>query len=327
MSSPQSNNLPEAMNQPYLEQQVYRLSSNFELHKYFNLLTGYDMYLPALIICYVLFAIKLGPWFMKDRQAFDLRIAMRIYNFVNALINLGILMYGMYLTNFGVSFFTCEAINETYSAHICDLLLCSRIIDFLDTVFFVLRKKFNQISPLHVTHHALVPLAIYLSSVDGIFVYSGFLGFINSIVHVCMYGYYFMATFPNFGQIIWWKSYITMIQIVQFVISIIYYGASFFILPMKCGPVSLMPTLVNLFLSVTFLIMFISFYTKTYMASSKYVNDNGFDSKTNNAKSKGKSRIQSKIHEKSKKANCNNNDNNNNNTTGNQRVVDKLKAN
>lgn len=29
-----------------------------------------------------------------------------------------------------------------------------KIIDLLDTVFFVLRKKYNQISFLHVYHHA-----------------------------------------------------------------------------------------------------------------------------------------------------------------------------
>lgn len=36
-----------------------------------------------------------------------------------------------------------------------------KVIDLMDTVFFVLRKKFNQVSFLHMYHHAAMVVATY----------------------------------------------------------------------------------------------------------------------------------------------------------------------
>jgi elongation of very long chain fatty acids protein 4 len=33
----------------------------------------------------------------------------------------------------------------------------SKGVEYLDTVFFILRKKFNQVSFLHVYHHSIMP--------------------------------------------------------------------------------------------------------------------------------------------------------------------------
>ena len=45
------------------------------------------------------------------------------------------------------------------------------------------------------------------------------LGFLNSAVHVVMYSYYALAALgPRVQKHLWWKRYITMIQLVQFVI-------------------------------------------------------------------------------------------------------------
>ena len=38
----------------------------------------------------------------------------------------------------------------------------SKYIELLDTVFFMLRKKFNQISFLHVYHHSTMPINWWL---------------------------------------------------------------------------------------------------------------------------------------------------------------------
>lgn len=289
----------------YVKQRMNLLPNNFTFNRYFNIFTGYDMYLPPVILAYLLFATKLGPWYMKDKKPLDLRNPMRIYNFGNMLINASLVLYCLRLTKFGTSFFNCEAITETYPTHLCDMILCSRLIDFLDTIFFVLRKKFNQVTLLHVSHHSLVPIAIYVSSSSGISVYSGFLVFINSIVHVFMYGYYFIATFPVFKRILWWKPYVTRIQIIQFIVSIMYYTGSYILLPQICGPISPIPTIVNLFLSVVFLTMFISFYSETYrrrlpsvshIAGLKMAQDYGFveqNKMNNNCKIKRRLRNQS----------------------------------
>lgn len=38
------------------------------------------------------------------------------------------------------------------------LFFFSKLLDFIDTVFFVLRKKGQQLSRLHLIHHSLMPI-------------------------------------------------------------------------------------------------------------------------------------------------------------------------
>lgn len=45
------------------------------------------------------------------------------------------------------------------------LYYMAKIIELLDTVFFVLRKKHQQVSFLHVYHHTLMPICSFLGKV------------------------------------------------------------------------------------------------------------------------------------------------------------------
>jgi hypothetical protein len=80
---------------------------------------------------------------------------------------------------------------------------------------------------------------------------------LNSFVHVWMYSYYFVATF---GYSVWWKKYITMLQITQlglFVlqgISLLFTGATEF---KFIG-------LINGVYAFTLFALFISFYRQSY---------------------------------------------------------------
>lgn len=112
-----------------------------------------------------------------------------------------------------------------------------KITELLDTVFFVLRKKQNQISFLHLYHHTLMPLCgfIGLKYFAGNFALSHtytfrkrltkfshigghgtLLGLINSFIHVIMYVYYMLAAMgPQVQKHLWWKKYLTVMQIVS----------------------------------------------------------------------------------------------------------------
>lgn len=82
-------------------------------------------------------------------------------------------------------------------------------------VFFVLRKKQNQVTFLHVYHHSLTAVFSWcylklLPGEQGIVV-----GFLNSVVHVFMYSYYLIAALGSkYRKYLWWKKYMTWIQLV-----------------------------------------------------------------------------------------------------------------
>lgn len=48
--------------------------------------------------------------------------------------------------------------------------------------------------------------------------HASFFGFLNSGVHIVMYLYYLLAAFgPGMQKYLWWKKYLTMMQMTQFV--------------------------------------------------------------------------------------------------------------
>lgn len=95
-----------------------------------------------------------------------------------------------------------------------------KVLDLMDTVFFVLRKSYRQITFLHVYHHILMVFGPYWGM--WYYGYGGqiyMMGFLNSFVHVCMYFYYFLTTLkPEMKTKLWLKKSITILQLIQFVI-------------------------------------------------------------------------------------------------------------
>merc|ERR1719204_1518466 len=106
---------------------------------------------------------------MKDREPFELKKILLAYNFSQVLFSLWMFMegWGFYISG-------------NYSWH-CEPF---------DSVFFVLKKKFAHLSPLHVIHHSTLPFLCWWGPrfVGG--GQSGFGPFLNSGVHTLMYLYY-----------------------------------------------------------------------------------------------------------------------------------------
>lgn len=49
------------------------------------------------------------------------------------------------------------------------------------------------------------------------------MGFVNTFVHIVMYSYYFLTAFgPRIQPYLWWKKYLTTLQMVQFVLVMIH---------------------------------------------------------------------------------------------------------
>lgn len=114
-------------------------------------------------------------------------------------------------------------------------------------VFFILRKKNSQLTFLHVYHHTTMifnwwagvkyvaggqceytpthreQLATHTAhpracDTEPLYLSIAFLiGLINSLVHVVMYLYYGLAALgPNMAKYLWWKRYLTSLQLVSY---------------------------------------------------------------------------------------------------------------
>ena len=90
----------------------------------------------------------------------------------------------------------------------------SKALDFMDTAFIILNQRWKQLSFLHVYHHFMTFGLFWVNSrvaYDGAIYVSVLL---NSSIHFVMYTYYFLS---QHTRDIWWKQYLTMLQILQFV--------------------------------------------------------------------------------------------------------------
>jgi hypothetical protein len=96
------------------------------------------------------------------------------------------------------------------------VIYLSKYYELLDTLFLILRKK--PLTLLHVWHHFSVIYICWFATSDRMM--SAWIhGSINSFVHILMYYYYAMQSVNP--RKVWWRKYITSIQIVQFVIDLV----------------------------------------------------------------------------------------------------------
>uniref|UniRef100_A0A673HDY9 Elongation of very long chain fatty acids protein n=1 Tax=Sinocyclocheilus rhinocerous TaxID=307959 RepID=A0A673HDY9_9TELE len=193
--------------------------------------------LPTLGInvLYLLF-LWVGPLYMQNREPFQHRKTLIVYNFSMVLLN----------------FYICKEVSAVYS-YLCQPVNYSndvnevRVRNTLSSLTHVyliedipLRKKFNQVSFLHVYHHCTMFILwwIGIKWVPG--GQSFFGAMINSGIHVLMYGYYGLA--------------------IQFHVTIghathsLYTGCPF--------PAWMQWALIGY--AVTFIILFANFYYQTY---------------------------------------------------------------
>ncbi|XP_050078306.1 elongation of very long chain fatty acids protein 4 isoform X2 [Anopheles maculipalpis] len=188
---------------------------------------------------YLLFVLWIGPRWMERRKPFEMKYTLIVYNAAQVVWT-GAWVY-----------------------------LMLKIFELLDTVFFVLRKKQNQVSFLHVYHHTIMVLFtwFYLKYIPG--TQAAFIGVLNSFVHIFMYTYYLLAALgPQAPQekrlwdqkYLFWKRYLTTLQLLQFGIMLCYFVL---INSMQC---QVPRALTYFFVSniTIFLFLFINFYRKAY---------------------------------------------------------------
>lgn len=97
------------------------------------------------------------------------------------------------------------------------LWILNKYADLIDTVIFVLRRKFVQVSFLHVYHHVIVIYYAYMSFVETPGGFQRLSGLMNTIVHAIMYAYYFASIYDRalVQRFFDYKKRITQVQMVS----------------------------------------------------------------------------------------------------------------
>lgn len=259
---------------------------------------GYLLRSPVPIVfmtvAYIILVKLIGPWLMSfKKEGFQLKTIIRLYNLIMVLIA-GVLLYKLYdaVGSLEAMFdknkmFTFVDPSATKIYRMSNFILLVRLSEYMDTIFFTLRKKQNQVTFLHVFHHAFVPIYAYWILRTAPCRFNVFIIIVNSFIHVVMYFYYFLATFQErvptdqlgkraerktsfimsiIKKVLLFKRYLTQMQIMQF-ITLAFYAMSVIFRQNRCGvPWTYM--IANLLLAFGFLGLFLHFYVQSYKKSS-----------------------------------------------------------
>nr|QKO01441.1 fatty acid elongase 7 [Locusta migratoria] len=237
-------------------------------------LVGSPWPVMSIVFLYLYFVNSLGPRLMRDVQPFRIERIMIAYNAFQIAVNLYIFYKCTQLGWVDKYSWLCEPVDFSDApdalevASICWLYFIVKVTDLLDTVFFVLRKKYNQITFLHVYHHAAMVFGTWIASKYLPGGHGTFVGFLNTFVHVIMYSYYLMTIInPEYKKSIWWKKHITQLQMTQFLMITVHAAQLLF---RDCGYPQWVGYVVvpqNAFMFV----LFYDFYRKAYGGDKKNV--------------------------------------------------------
>ncbi|XP_058806782.1 elongation of very long chain fatty acids protein 7 [Phymastichus coffea] len=234
------------------------------------LLMGSPLPVFVIIAVYLTFVLKIGPRIMEKRPAYELKRVIIFYNAFQVFFSIWLTIITFNIDVMDLLFAdNCNTENAIpINKKIQSTLslggwwyFFSKITELLDTVFFILRKKYNQVSFLHVYHHTIMALFSwcyikFLPGEQGIVI-----GFLNSFVHIVMYLYYLIAALgPQYRKYLWWKKYMTWMQLVQFMMMFVYL---LFTLAVDCR----MPKALTYFFLTNvsiFIYLFANFYRNAY---------------------------------------------------------------
>uniref|UniRef100_A0A0C9QPI2 Elongation of very long chain fatty acids protein n=3 Tax=Fopius arisanus TaxID=64838 RepID=A0A0C9QPI2_9HYME len=226
--------------------------------------------LTCVLIAYLMFVLYIGPRIMKNRPPYSLNNLMIFYN-VFVAITSGLVFYGILTSGFTTKLsWGCESVDYSFDPEPMSMarwvwwLMILKMFELGDTVIFVLRKKFSQCSFLHIYHHVTT---VCLAWIACKYAPGGMWTFImmpNCIVHVIMYTYYLLASFgPAMQKILApWKPYLTMLQMLQFVIMVIHTTQA--LLP-SCEPTRKPLAYIYMSQVIVIFYLFWNFYKTTYL--------------------------------------------------------------
>ncbi|KPI98128.1 Elongation of very long chain fatty acids protein AAEL008004 [Papilio xuthus] len=205
---------------------------------------------------------------MRDRKPFHLKKTLIVYNTCQVLMSFYLVYCGTVFVLSGEYNLLCAPVDYTdgptanWVAAAAWWFYIAKLTELLDTIFFVLRKKDNQISTLHIYHHTIMPIITWI----GVKYIPGgqatLTAILNSFVHIIMYGYYLVSGLgPQYRKYLWWKRHLTILQLIQFVIIAIH---NVYPLLTDCNYPKWF-NLISVINAIAFVYMFGNFYYHSYI--------------------------------------------------------------
>nr|XP_014096448.1 elongation of very long chain fatty acids protein-like [Bactrocera oleae] len=235
-------------------------------------LLGSPVPIIALTLAYLAIVLVIGPIFMRNRKPYNIKKVILVYNFLQIIGNCWLsylFIVTFYTRRAEVPDFGCLSkypntptlqklnIRGLYAFYLF------KVIDYVETIFFVLRKSFKQVSFLHIYHHIMMSIFVYYLAT-----YYGSAGqyasviIMNCAVHGFMYTYYFISAL-NMNMGLWWKKYITRLQLTHFVLVLLHHSYPLIFRPQCDFPKGLLWFAVCQ--SLIMLWLFGNFYVRTYL--------------------------------------------------------------
>ncbi|KAF2111315.1 GNS1/SUR4 family-domain-containing protein [Lophiotrema nucula] len=216
-----------------------------------------------------------GRELMRDRPPFKLNFLFKLHNFYltaisGALLGLFVEQILPTVVREGLFFAICDHRGGWTDKMVILYYLnyLTKFLELIDTCFLFLKKK--PLTFLHTYHHGATALLCYTQLIGNTAV-SWPVITLNLTVHVVMYWYYFQSAR---GIRIWWKKYITIMQIIQFVLDLgfVYFASYTYFtstywqwLPNagKCAGEEF-AAIAGICILTSYLLLFIAFYFATY---------------------------------------------------------------
>lgn len=216
---------------------------------------------------------------MASRQKFEIRLFSLLHNFnmfaISVICTLG-LAYGtiraLYYSNWDVEVIFCDSRNTlTKNGPLLFwqyIFWLSKLYELLDTVILCLRK--SDIIFLHVYHHWITNILCFWTLYFEI-VSSWSATTLNAAVHIPMYLYYWLSIAGY--RDLWFKKYITQMQIVQFLLVISLHSGGFvwhYHYAGNCHSYDeWWKNAFGMAVILSYLLQFIGFYKKSYKAKDE----------------------------------------------------------
>ncbi|XP_018024127.1 elongation of very long chain fatty acids protein 7-like [Hyalella azteca] len=223
----------------------------------------------VISVTYILASVVWGPRWMEGRKPMQLKGVMIAYNFFQVVFSLYMFVETGLVGWFFDYNYRCQPCDYSLSnkavrmTRVAHWFFLSKLLDFVDTALFILRGKLSQVTMLHVIHHSCMFMSMWFGIHHTPGGHITFMGFLNTFVHTVMYTYYLLAAFgPRMQPYLWWKRYLTKLQLTQFVL-IFLHAAQLLVFPCEGVPTSLV--LWTLLYAFIFFALFINFYVRAYL--------------------------------------------------------------